>query len=301
MTTPAWTALGVPIDSVGSPAGGPPFGTELSPAALRRHGLVSRLAAHDVGDLDVRITGPQRDPARGLVGAGTVAPVVTAVRSAVRDLVRAGERPLLLGGCCTLLVGAFAGAVDALGPIGLAYADGHYDVYDHRTSPTGEVADMPVALLLGRGEPGLLAAAGPNPALAVERARILGARDETEWDDVHELVAELGLDNVGVEEIRRDAAGAGAATLESLRGQGFWLSLDVDVLDEVAFPATDYLMPGGLSLEELHDLLLPLGRARSLVGASVACYNPAKDPEGRHGAALVDLLVDVLGTEDRDG
>jgi arginase len=295
MTTAPWTVLGVPIDSVGSPAGGPLFGTELSPAALRGHGIVERLGARDAGDLDVRVTGPDRDAATGLVGGATVAPVVAEVRRATRELMTAGERPLLLGGCCTLLVGAFAGAVDARGALGLAYADGHYDVYDHRTSPTGEVADMPVALLLGRGEPGLLAVAGPTPSLTVERLRVLGARDVTEWDDVHDLVDELGLANASVAQIASDPAGVGAAAADALGGTGFWLSLDVDVLDEVAFPATDYLMPDGLSLEQLHDLLLPLGRDARCVGASVACYNPTKDPGGHGGAALVDLLVDVLG------
>ena len=40
-----WTALGVPIDSVAAPAGGPLFGTELGPQAMRDHGLVRRLDA----------------------------------------------------------------------------------------------------------------------------------------------------------------------------------------------------------------------------------------------------------------
>ena len=54
-------------------------------------------------------------------------------------------------------------------------------------------------------------------------------------------------------------------------------------------------MPGGISMDELHDLLLPLGRDDALIGASVACYNPTKDPGGVLGGRLVDLLVDVLG------
>ena len=290
-----WTVLGVPIDSVGAPDGGPPFGTELAPEALRSLDLVSRLGATDAGNLDVRITGSARDGATGLVGGGTVAPTVRAVRSGVADVLRAGGRPLLLGGCCTLLVGAFPAAVDVLGPVGLAYADGHYDVYDHETSPTGEVADMPVALLLGRGEAGLLDAAGPTPSLTVARLRVLGARDQGELADVAPLVAELGLVARGVEDIVRNPGGVGRRTADEVGDQGFWLSLDVDVLGEEHFPATDYLMPGGLSIEQLRDLLAPLGRDPRLVGASVACYNPTKDPSLAYGAALTDLLVDVLG------
>jgi len=290
-----WTILGVPIDSVGSPSGGEPFGTERSPAVLRSHGIVERLGAHDAGDVKVRITGPDRDPIIGLVGGATVAPAVAAIRRATRDVLASGARPLLLGGCCTLLMGAFPAAVDALGPVGLAYADGHYDVYDHRTSPTGEAADMPIGVLLGFGEPGLLAASGPEPSLAVDRLRVLGARDREEWADVADLVTMLGIDNVEPDVIAHEPSAAGARAARALHSNGFWLALDLDVVDQDDFPATDYLMPGGISMDELHDLLLPLGRDDALIGASVACYNPTKDPGGVLGGRLVDLLVDVLG------
>ena len=69
-----WVAVGVPIDSVGAPVGGPPFGTEEAPDALRRRGFVERVGATDRGDLAVRVTGPDRDPGSGHrrlpVGAG---------------------------------------------------------------------------------------------------------------------------------------------------------------------------------------------------------------------------------------
>jgi len=86
----------VPIDSVGR-AGG----TELAPAAVREQGLPERIGARDRGDLDVRIRDDTRDPATGIVGAAEV----LAVTAAVRDTIAAGERPLVLGGCCTLLPG----------------------------------------------------------------------------------------------------------------------------------------------------------------------------------------------------
>jgi arginase len=66
------------------------------------------------------------------------------------------------------------------------------------------------------------------------------------------------------------------------------------VLDEAAFPATDYLMPGGLTLAELAELLRPLVRSPSLAGISVGCYNPDKDPEGGNGEALADLFRAAL-------
>ncbi|MGI8573425.1 MAG: arginase family protein [Solirubrobacteraceae bacterium] len=63
--------------------------------------------------------------------------MTTTLRRAVRETIVAGQRPLLLGGCGTLEIGAVAGARDALGRVGIVSIDGHVDACDHRSSPTG--------------------------------------------------------------------------------------------------------------------------------------------------------------------
>lgn len=294
-----WTVLGVPIDSVGAPAGGVACGTERSPAVLRDLGLIHRLAALDAGDLAVRITGPGRDEVSGIVGWPSVGAAVTAIRSAVSQLLSEGRRPLVLGGCCTLLMGAAPAARDVLGRVGLAYVDGHVDVYDNRTSPTGEAADMPVAALLGLGWPGLLATMGAMPVVAGRDIVVMGARDRDEAADIGDLPDRLGLTVYGPERITAGPAALGAATRDRFASAGtpYWLHLDVDVLDQEEFPATDYLMPGGISLGQLAELLRPFGQDERLVGASVGCYNPEKDPGRRSGAALAGVLADALGLD----
>ena len=67
---------------------------------------------------------------------------------------------------------------------------------------------------------------------------------------------------LGPDELRAEglaAAGARAAQRLAADGARFWIHLDVDVLDERAMPATDYLMPGGLQWDELAALMGPLG------------------------------------------
>jgi arginase len=94
----------------------------------------------------------------------------------------------------------------------------------------------------------------------------------------------------------RGVAAAGQAARDQLTAAAgrYWVHLDVDVLDERAFPATDYLMPGGLSLAELGGLIGPLLAAPALAGVSLACYNPEKDSGGRGARDLVTLLRDVF-------
>jgi arginase len=291
--------LGVPVDSVGAAPGASQFGTELSPAALRDLGLAGRLAATDAGDLDVRITGPERDPASGIVGWPSVGSTVTQIRAAVSELLAVGERPLLVGGCCTILMGAAPAARDALGRIGLAYVDGHVDVYDHRTSPTGEAADMPVAALLGLGWPDLLAAMGVMPVIEGRDIVVLGARDPDEAADIGDLPERLGLRMHGPDAVAADPGGLGQVVRDQFAAADlpYWLHLDVDVLDETAFPATDVLMPGGIDLPQLAALLRPLGQDPRLIGASLGCYNPEKDPAGWCGRALAEVLVATLGAD----
>jgi arginase len=283
-----WTVLGVPIDSVGR-AGG----TELAPAALREAGLVERLAARDAGDLDVRIRSDVRDPETGVIGIAEVLHLTREVRTAVRELVAAGERPLVLGGCCTLVPGALAGLRDATGTGGVAYLDGHVDVYDGGSSPTGEAADMPMGVAFGRAPSAWVDAAG-GAAAEPRDVIVLGARDPQEASDIAPLLAgELAaLEVAGPEELRATGL-AHAGEAAAARLPRFWLHLDVDVLDERAMPATDYLMPGGLDWDELGALLRPLGAAPQLAGVSVGCVNPEKDTGG-DVARTADLLVDAL-------
>jgi len=281
----SWIAIGVPIDSVGR-AGG----TELAPAALRQRGLVARLGARDGGDLDVTIRGDERDTESGVIGIDDVVATTVAVRNAVRDAVAAGDRPLVLGGCCTLVPGALAGLRDAVGAHGVAYVDGHVDVYDGQTSPTGEAADMPMGVAFGLGPDRWIAAAG-GATTAPADTIVLGARDPEEADDIADLLADrlAAVTVLGPDELDDFAP-------ERLAGRPFWVHLDVDVLDEREMPATDYLMPGGLTWEALTALLAPLCAVPSLAGLSLGCVNPEKDPDGRYVERTCTLLETVLAS-----
>ena len=286
----ALTFIGVPIDSVGR-AGG----TEHGPAALREHGLVEVLGGGDAGDLPVRIRGEERDGVTGIVGSPDVLATTAALREAVADSLKRGHRPFLVGGCCAELPGALAGARDGRGRIGLAYLDGHLDVYDGLTSPTGEAADMPVSVALGFGPRAWVDASG-GASVAGPDVMLIGHRDHDELATLRQLHDEGTLDRaVGVfsmDALRADQpAGDLALTLaeglESVPG-GFWMHLDVDILDQDVFPATDYLMPGGMTWDELVAVMGPLVSSPRLIGASLGCYNPEKDPDGGSGHALVD-------------
>jgi len=284
-----FTLIGVPIDSVGRNGG-----TEHGPATLRELDLSGAIGGDDRGDLPVRIRGDERDPETGILASEDVLASTAMIRADIAEAISRGERPFLAGGCCAELPGALAGARDVLGDIGLVHVDGHLDLYDGVTSPTGEAADMPVAVALGRGPKRWVEMVG-GASVVPERLAIVGYRDREEsigygMAQPEEIGA--ALTHIPVEEIRGEgpAATGKRVAAELAETAPFWLHLDVDVLDQEVFPATDYLMPGGLSWEELVGLLTPLFASQALIGASLACYNPEKDPDQAHGRALVDAL-----------
>lgn len=294
MSTGRFTILGVPIDSVGL-GRAEAHGTELSPRAVRAAGL-GRLGWDDAGDLDVRIPSHDRDPATGLVGIDGVLSTTSTLRSAVADVVADGRRPFVLGGCCALLPGALAGARDVLGELGLVYVDGHLDFYDGVTSPTGEAADMPIAVILGEGPAPWVASVGPTPVIAPSAIAILGYHDQEELADIGDQLPARrasGILDVDADTVRRDGprvVGDRAIVHVSRGDRRLWFHVDLDVLDRDVFPATDYLISGGLDWDQFVELVRPVVEAPTLVGWSLSCYNPEKDPDGRDGRAIVAAI-----------
>ncbi len=295
MSVAPWTVLGVPIDCSGRR-----IGVEKMPAALRAAGLVERLGTADAGDLAVSIDDSRRDPWTGIIGYRDVCLASVEIRRGVGAILARGERPLVIGGCCTLLIGVAAALRNQRGRTALAFADGHLDFYDGQTSPSGEAADMDLAILCGFGPPDLVGLAGLAPLISPADIVVLGARDA-------EQAARLGSPDPAVltpsmvvhdaAAVRGNPSGLGRAAAERFAktpGQ-FWLHFDLDVLDEAVMPAVDYRMPGGLDWGEAELLLRPLVGSPALVGIDVTILNPNLDPGGGCAQRTVDLLVSLLG------
>jgi arginase len=96
------------------------------------------------------------------------------------------------------------------------------------------------------------------------------------------------------------AAGTAQIALERLSRPdlaGFWIHLDVDVLDDAIMPAVDYRQPGGLSLSELEIILGAALDAPGASGVEITIFNPALDPTGEVARTLVRTLGRAFGSQ----
>jgi arginase len=292
-TNADWTVIGAPIDS-----GGDMDAEVLAPAALRDAGLVERVGARDSGDVAAGLRDRHRDANTGVIGVDDLVRFSQELRARVAAVAAAGERPLVIGGDCSFLIGLFAGLRDAGVRPGLWFIDGHADFYDGRSSPSGEAADMELAILTGHGPDILTGLAGDAPLVDPQEVMIIGHRPESLDADVAE---ELGfvpdaIDRVDSATIReRGGAAVGRDAAERMSHlDSVWVHLDLDVLDAGVFPAVSYPQEAGIDWDQLIAIVERLVDPRPPLGVSIADLNPGRDADGHLARQVVDRLAPVL-------
>ncbi|WP_025158169.1 arginase family protein [Leifsonia aquatica] len=271
-------------------------GASKAPEALREAGLFARLQALGAREAGVIVPGRyvDDDAERPLgVVRNEIALVDHARRLAGRltEILDAGDSPVVIGGDCSVLVGIGV-ALARRGRSGLVHIDGHTDFrHPGNSDRWGSVAGEDLAAAIGLHSPALSDIDGLGPYVVPSRAVHLGHRD----DDEHAADARAHL---GAVVSARDIIASTPATLSALvhrvAGSGYWLQVDVDVLDPSVMPAVDSPDPGGLSADGLSDLLGAL--APGAIGASITVFDPDLDPDGRYARLLADILVGPIST-----
>lgn len=276
-------------------------GVELLPEALLEAGLGERLDAAPADRLVAPANDPRVDPGTGILNPVGLRDYSARLADAVGASIDRGEFPIVLGGDCSILLGN-ALALRRRGRYGLLFLDGHSDFYQPETDPSGEAASMDLALVTGRGPEIVANLENLRPLMRDEDVVVLGSRDAkvAAAEGSEPLPADLlALDLATVREQGVETAAHGAvAHLEREDGpEGFWIHLDADVLDDAIMPAVDYRLPGGLSWQELSDVLRAAAASPRAVGLEVTIFNPTFDPDGTIARDLVDALVAGLSPQ----
>jgi arginase len=274
-------------------------GCAKAPGALRDHGLLARLVARDAGCLTPSRYDPgQWRPGDGVMHAAAIAGYSRRLAERIAAMLDAGEFPVVLGGDCSILLGAALAmrrrsTVDS--PIGLVYVDGHSDFrYPGNSAYVGAAAGEDLALATGRGQPELTSIDGLRPYFRDVDVVLLGIRTQ----DEHRLdLQAAGIAFRAVPQLRSEGA---ARTAQWARTQltecaGYWVHVDVDVLDPAVMPAVDAPDPGGIAYAELELLLAGLVATPKCLGLEVTVFDPDYDPEGVYAQEIVDALVAGLG------
>ncbi|SCG44483.1 arginase family protein [Micromonospora halophytica] len=271
-------------------------GCAKAPGALRDHGLLARLRARDAGCL----TPPRYDPGDwrpgdGVCHAREISGYSVALADRIGAIIDRGEFPLVLGGDCSVLLGS-ALAMHRLGEavggrIGLVFVDGHSDFrHPGNASYVGAAAGEDLALVTGRGQADLAAIEGRRPYFRDIDVVVLGIRAQDEYR--LDLQA-AGITTRPVPALRAEGAARTAQWAHEQLADcaGYWVHIDVDVLDPAVMPAVDAPDPGGIAFAELEILLAGLVDTPHCLGVELTVFDPDYDPDGSYAAEIVNTVV----------
>jgi len=276
-------------------------GTWRSPEALTAAGLLEALSPVQVVDLPRPRYESGEQPGTRLRNGYTIRAFNLMLADAVIAASSQDLFPVVVGGDCSILLGAIAG-VRRKAPVALVHIDGHSDFrhpgnYDP-SAVLGSVAGMDLALATGRGEK--LLTEWPNvpaPLVSDELVIQIGERDgrslDFAWPDVNETTI-TRIDVFTAREIGGEALLA--RTRQTLDGIGlsYWVHLDVDVLDQTVLPAVDSPGSPGIDPDDLRVVLRGLVRDRCCIGLDVTIFDPDLDPDGGDAKLIVSLLRDAV-------
>ena len=289
---------GRPVSVLGVPtsAGSHNPGQEKAPAAWRAAGLIGTLQAagldvEDRGDLPATPYRPV-EPEGGLRDTDRVAGVIRRVATEVASIRAAGRLPLVLGGDCTITLGA----LDGFGEGGLVYFDGDADLSTPERSDSAVADTMGMTHMLGGGSPRLARLGSRYPLLRPDRVVLFGfdpaELDTGEWTEL----ASRHLYAAPAPAVRADPAGQACAALAYLarRCDSYLVHFDVDVLHTGLFPVANYPHFAGLTLDEVSVCLNEFGGGERFGGLVITEVNPDHDPSGQLLRTLAARVVRAL-------
>jgi arginase len=291
-------------------------GAALGPKMLRELGVATRLRNLGRTVLDGRdhiapswpaLPPPSADlsssQSRSIKHLSQATPYLRSVYQEVLGCYRAGHQPIILGGDHSASIGTIAAAVTALreihGPeaeLGLLWVDAHPDLNTPATSPSMNLHGLPLATLLGFGEPSLTNLGGYSPKLRPENVALVGIREvdpgEREFIKTHHVTTYTmkEIDQLGMGTVIQQALSKVTA-----RTAGLFLSYDLDVSDPNLAPGVGSPVRGGITLRESHLVMELVAESGKLFGGEVVELNPLLDAGNTTAELAISLLESMLG------
>lgn len=268
--------------------------------------LPAALAAHDFNRLSgirqsITVDAPpyseQLDKESGVLNAAVVADYSLALAAQVGYVIDKGYMPVVIGGDCSILLGNTL-ALKRRGRYGLFFMDGHTDYALPVHSASKAAAGMDLALVTGNGPAKLANIDNAGPYIQEEHVFSFGNRDVDPAYVAFIRDSKIYYyDLPGVRDTGIAAVTAGFLQMVSAEGlDGFWIHLDVDVLDNAVMPCVDSPEEGGLSYAELAETLQPLLASPLCAGIEITILDPTLDTDGHVVRLFVEEMSTILRT-----
>ena len=220
------------------------------------------------------------------------------VAHSVEETLQKEERPVVIGGDHVVAVGTWAGVthgLEAKEKFGLIWVDAHMDAHTMETTPSQAYHGMPVAILLGHGEPSLVNLLDKGPVLRPEHVCLLGVRSYEEGEA--KLLERLGVRIFFMEEIEKrgfDAVFQEALAIVKKGTKGYGISIDLDAFDPEEAPGVGTPAPQGLRQRDVLPALSQIKNDSALKAFEIVEFNPDRDKSDKTLYLMRDILLNLL-------
>ncbi len=191
---------------------------------------------------------------------------------------------------------AVAHAYRDKGDIGLIWIDAHMDSHTAETSETQNIHGMPLAHLLGQGNPSFVKLFDDMPALKPQNVCLIGTRSYEIGEEA--ILQKLGVKIIKMEQIVQsniDTVLQEAYEYVSRNTVGVGISLDLDGIDPIDAPGVGCPVPSGISGKELVKAFQSQTIFKSILGLEIVEYNPIRDLNHQTANLAVELLHAIYG------
>jgi arginase len=228
---------------------------------------------------------------RGEIEAENIGLLGGAIADAVASARRQGKAVLMTGGDCTHVTGVVGGLQDAHGPaarIGLVWFDAHGDFNTPKTTLSGMLGGMPVAVCVGLAHPGWRERSHIVAPLPTDRIVLVDVRNLDEAEerliratDVVVAAPAAGFPGQDLRPAVADLAG---------RCDVLYLHIDSDILDEAFVPNHGTKEPNGPDMEQIQaavETVMATGKVVALAVVSVFGQGEGRDVAVASGIELI--------------
>jgi arginase len=290
--------LGVPLD-----LGAENLGVDIGPQAFRYQNIIPKMEhigfkVEDLGDVS-QADRANLDPGNPRMHyLDEILRVNEEVAAKINQVVGGQRKAVVLGGDHSINLGAVSGASVALnGQLGLIYLDAHGDMNTDETTLSGNVHGMHLASLMGFGADELKNLHSETVKIAKDNLLHIGGSD---FDQAE-------LDLIENEDLRAftlfDLLSQNLAPLLKMiddlgtRVPNIWVSLDLDVIDQVYAPGAGMPNAKGLTYREIATIAEYVGKKCNVIGIDVVEYNPLQDIDNKTAELGIELIAKFFGKD----
>ncbi|GAA3654824.1 arginase family protein [Flavivirga jejuensis] len=270
-------------------------GVKKLPEWLKRHGFHKKINPEKT----LRIEPPKYtmdlDVESGVRNADKIIEYAIKQSKILSDTIDKNIFQVIIGGDCSILIGNSI-ALKQKGNYGLFFIDGHTDFIWPELSGTGGAAGMDLAIVTGYGHNKLTNIYNQKPYFKEKNVFCVGNR---EYDPEYvSPILESDIQYFDLKRLRSNGFTKTANQFLELVWQnnldGFFIHLDVDVLNDDIMPAVDSREIDGLTYKEFRELLTPLLSSKKAVGIEITILDPNLDPKGKYVDEFIKNFIEIL-------